>query len=377
MPPQVLRIEATLKEEYKSRKKDYRDKLKAYRAQELPKRIQAFKACATPTEEAKCGCALFLRKYFLDENGNPDRTKTPNLILLPGYYDRGLVMTGRTERVPALHVADGGLEGASHVTVVGWNRERVNKRARDIDIQQTDGRGILRSSYDWEKQMMNLKHLSHIEKLHSQAEISNPQTGTSFRRYDLAGKYVVECSHIQHGWPILSKELSLRGFWEGRLAILDLGIIVGLMVLGETKAAVTKFVQEKDWNVDSEDEDMSSDEEDGSDESDTPVDLISDGPVKRLKIDVDHPRRLYFQWRGYNTMSGAIYFDPQNRNTGYLDFANDDATTFEGKIYVDAGTTMDFRGYKVPGMSGPLTMNWNALSHLASERAKAPEYMCY
>ena len=391
MPPQVLKIEVTLKEEYKSTKKDYYDKMKAYRAQELPKRIQAFEACATPTEEARCDSALFLRKYFLDKDGNPDRTKTPDLILLPGYFDRGLAMTGRTERVPALHVADGGLEGASHVTVVGWNRERVNNKARDIDMQQTDGRGILRSSYDWDKQMM--KHRSYTEKLRSQAENSSSQIGTSFHRYNTTGKYVVECSHIQHGWPILSGDLSIRGFWEGRTAILDLGIIVGLMVLGRTRAAVTKLVQEKDWDGFSECEDMSSEEEDvwddvsegedmnsededGSDESATPVELTSDRLVKRQKIDVDHPYRLYFQWRGYNTMSGAIYFDPQNRNTGYLDFANNDATTFEGKIRVDAETSMDFKGYKVPGMSGPLTMNWNALSHLASERAKAPEYLC-
>ena len=376
--------------------KDYHDKMKVYRAQELPKRILAFEACATPTEEAKCDKALFLRKYFLDEYGNPDRTKTPDLILLPGYSDRGLAVTGRTERVPALHVANGGLEGASHVMVVGWNRERVNNKARDIDMQQTNGRGILRSSHDWNRQMMN--HQSYTEKLHSQAETSNPHTGTSFHRYNFTGKYVVECSHvherdyIQHGWPIFSNHLSLRGFRDGRLAIFDLGIIVGLMVLGRTKAAVAKLVQEKDWDDVSvgedmsseeedgsddisEGEDMSCEEEDGSDESDILVDLTSDRPVERQKIHVEHPRRLYFQWRGYDTVTGTIYFDPQNRNTGYLDFASDDATTFEGNICMDTGTTIDFQGYKVPGLTGPLTMNWNGLSHLASERAKVPEYM--
>ena len=209
---------------------------------------------------------------------------------------------------------------------------------------------------------------------------SDPKGGTSFHRYKVIGKsgnYVVKSDHIQHGWPVLSKQLSLRCFRDGRLAIFDLGIIVGLMVLGKTKVDVTKLVQEKDWDDVSEGEDVSSEEEYSSDESDTSVDRTSDRPVKRQKIEVDHPRRLYFQWRGYNTVSGAIYFDPQNRNTGYLDFANDDATTFEGKICMDARTTIDFQGYKAPGLTGLLTMNWNALSHLASERAKAPEYMRY
>ena len=244
-------------------------------------------------------------------------------------------------------------------------------------MQQFDGRGILGSSHDWHKQMKI--HQSYTDKLRNQAEISNPQTGTSFHRYNVTGKYVVECSHVserdytQYGWPIFSKQLSLRGFCEGRLAILDLGIIVGLMVLGRTKAAVTKLAQEQKWDDDSEGEDMSSEEEDGSDELDTPVDLNSDRPVQRQQIDVDHPRRLYFQWRGYNTVSGAIYYDPQNRNTGHLDFASDDAMTFEGKICMDAGTTVDFQGYKVSGTAGLLSMSWKALSHLASERATALE----
>ena len=400
VPPQILKIKATLKEEYQSTMEDYHDKMKAYRAQELPKWIQTFEVCATPTEEAKCDSSLFLRKYFLDKDGNPDRAKTPDLILLPGYTDRGLALTGRTERVPALHVADGGLGGANHIMVIGWNRERVNNKAHDIDTQQTDGRGVLRSRHDWDKQMMI--HHAHMEKFHSDAVTSDPKAGTSFHRYKVTGKYVVKSDNIQHKWPVLSKQLSLRCFRDGRLAIFDLGIIVGLMVLGKTKVDVTKLVQEKDWDDvsdgeevsneeedscdesdtkswddDSEGEDVSSEEEDSSHELDTSVDRTSDRPIKRQKIDVDHPRRLYFQWRGYNTLSGAIYFDPQNRNTGYLDFANDDATTFEGKICMDARTTIGFQGYKVPGLTGPLTMNWNALSHLASERAKTPEYMRY
>lgn len=41
-----------------------------------------------------------LRRYFLDENGNSDRAKTPYLILLPGYTDRYLALTGKTGEYP-------------------------------------------------------------------------------------------------------------------------------------------------------------------------------------------------------------------------------------------------------------------------------------
>lgn len=61
-------------------------------------------------------------------------------------------------------------------------------------------------------------------------------------------------------------------------------------------------------------------------------------------------------------MSGAIQFDPQNRNTGYLDFANDEATKLEGNSFMDArGGENSFQGYRVPGFAGPLTMSWHAL----------------
>ena len=186
---------------------------------------------------------------------------------------------------------------------------------------------------------------------------------------------------------------------SGRLAIFDLGIVVGLMVLGKTQEHVTKLIQDgkgcpndtEDSNDESESEDASGDEDSddervsgGSEDSDyntgdepqIPIDLTSDQPAKRQKIESSHPRRLYFQWRGYNTMSGAIQFDPSNRNTGYLDFANDEATVFKGNIRMDAiEGGISFQGYKVPGMGGPLTMNWNALSHLASERAKVPKHI--
>lgn len=86
----------------------------------------------------------------------------------------------------------------------------------------------------------------------------------------------MDCKAIQHEWPILSKALRLRTFVSGRLAIFDLGIVVGLMVLGKTQEDVTKLLQDGSWDADPddaentddevEDEDASSDEKDSDDE---------------------------------------------------------------------------------------------------------------
>ena len=395
VPPQVLKIKTTLNEEYTGMHQDYRDKMKAYRAEQLPKRIQKFEACTNPSEEAKCDASLFLRKYFLTDDGDSDRTKTPDVILLPGYTDKGLVLTGRTERVPGLHVANGGLGGESNVMVVGWDRERVNRKAQEIDMQQTFGRGILRLKHNWNRQMEI--HHEYEAELRNQAGKYASKASSSFEIHDVGGNYVVACEAIQHDWPLLSKQMQIRIVIYGRLAIFDLGIVLGLMVLGKTQEHVTKLLQDDKWDADpfddvhtddeSDSEDASSDEQNSNDErantsskdsdydvgdsSNTPAHFTSARPTKRQGVENSHPRRLYLQWRGYNTMSGAIQFDPQNRNTGYLDFANDNATKFRGKILMAIDGTrseISFEGYRVPGFAGPLTMDWNAFSHLASER---------
>lgn len=127
--------------------------------------------------------------------------------MLPGYTDKGLALTGKTERILALHVADGGLGVEDNVMVIGWDRARVNNKAHDIDMQQSSGRGVLRLSHDWARQMMN--HHEFAQKLHNRAENHGRKATSSFNPHDITGNYVVDCEDIQHDWPVLSKQLRL------------------------------------------------------------------------------------------------------------------------------------------------------------------------
>ena len=38
------------------------------------------------------------------------------------------------------------------------------------------------------------------------------------------------------------------------------------------------------------------------------------------------------------------------------------------------GGNIAFQGYSLPGLTGPLMLDWHSLSHLASERAMGFEY---
>lgn len=109
-------------------------------------------------------------------------------MLLPGYTDKGLALTGKTERIPALHVADGGLGGEDNVMVIGWDRARVNNKAHEIDMQQSSGRGVLRLSHDWARQMMN--HQVFAQKIRNRAENHGRKAASSFNPHDITGNYV-------------------------------------------------------------------------------------------------------------------------------------------------------------------------------------------
>jgi len=369
---------------------DYRAQMRAYHGQELPKRMRKFAACATQTEEVQCDASLFLRRYFLDVHGNPDRDKTTDPILLPGYTDRHMALAGRVERVPALHVAYGGLPGNSKVTVIGWNRAKVNAVAHEVDMQQAVP-SHLRPSSDLTRQMD--RHEEYVNTIDFNRD-------RPFELHSTAGLYAIGCEEIRYYWPSVSEKMCIRIVSGGRLAIFDLGKVCGLMILGKSLEEVSRVVEDGTWKADPIDEiDSQSEEDEGasgdkesdngqesslgddtdrsvSNDSGSPDYAMPQPPVKRRKGENNASRRLYFKWRGYNTMTGDIQCDPPDRNTGYLDFEDDQATCFDGKIHMEiTGGETSFKGYRVPGLCGPLTMNWDALSSLDSDRAKVPDHV--
>ncbi|KAL8673210.1 MAG: hypothetical protein Q9168_002362 [Polycauliona sp. 1 TL-2023] len=355
VPPQVSRINASLQEQYEAQVNHYHSEMEAYRAQELPKRVAKFESCGTPTAEAGCDASLFVRKYFLDDRGQPDKAKTPHLILLPGYHDKGLALRGKTDRIPALHVADAGFGGAATATVIGWDRERVNSQAEEINT----GCQVVRAGNYWNTQMR--KHEEFKKKLPNRQESYD-----AIHPFTTLGVYAIRCEAVERASPILGKGLKLRIVRRGCLAVFDLGIMTGVMVFAETTAKVEKIIaagritspiDDGGFQDAYQDDDIASDD-DGLDRS-------------------HHPRRRYLQWRGYNTRTGELQHHASNHNTGYIDFQDAQAMTFRGVLDHDRdlGGEVEFQGYRLPGMSGPLTMNWDALSHLESDRAKVPKHV--
>ncbi|KAL9575921.1 MAG: hypothetical protein Q9212_007560, partial [Teloschistes hypoglaucus] len=320
VPPQVLKIKTTLQEKFKAAINDYDTKYAAYQAQLLPNRIHNFKACGTPAEEAKCDASLFLRKRFLDENGNPEMNKTPDVLLLPGFTDKRQTLTRMIERVPALHIAFG------DIVAIGWNRKKVNDLAKlshddfttptPPDRQMMDHHVLTASIRKDRKKLIATTLKSHeLEALNA----FDPGSDTS-------GCYIIKADSIAATWPQLSDNMSLRMIHPGRLAVFDLGIVAGLMVLGRSATAVAKRIERGNWSNKDEDTDSDSDDTDNSPYPTLTTTSTGPSPSKRQKL--DQARRLHFRWRGYNTVSANIMAE----KGGWLEFTNEVATAFEGRI---------------------------------------------
>ena len=76
-----------------------------------------------PVDLTNHDCNLFLAKYFLDQDGMPDPSKTPFPILLPGLLDR-LALQQAADTIPGLKTSSGG-EGEFRILVIGWKRVAV------------------------------------------------------------------------------------------------------------------------------------------------------------------------------------------------------------------------------------------------------------
>lgn len=183
-PLRCLRLRI-LKEAYRRIMDEYQARIRAFSVQQLPQRVRTFEACKGPLAEVRCDPSLFLGKYFLDEDGDPDKTKTSELILLSGYLDRHMALKGRTERVPGLHVAEGGLRDAETVTVIGWSRGSVNEKAHQIDLEKSNGRGVLRSAQNWDQQMR--RHHDYAQRLNAH---------DFFESHHTLGIYAIKCEYM-------------------------------------------------------------------------------------------------------------------------------------------------------------------------------------
>lgn len=373
MPHWVLAIEASLRKLFEPRKRDYDLKLSGNFVSEAERVAREFSALATPSAEAAYSIDLFMRKYFIDDTGKPDKTKRPDPLPLPGFPNRARIHAA-TEHVPGLVSVSGGRDN-DRTVVIGWDDGLVESVAREIGSHQSAKKKVADEA-EWDSLMQ--KH----RKLVRSSEKAVP--GKRFSIESARGRYIIKCDSASSYSLDDSNKLRLRitEGSEGWVGIMDFGILEGIMLLGEDREDVASRAQQSrdDTSYDSEDSEPADYEQSSEEECETPVRATKKRPAVSLRRGPPskRPKRsrsggdvLYFQWRGEETGEGEVQLDPSNKHVGHLNFLDASGMKFNGMAsFGFLGDKVRFQGFKIGGLGGPASRSWYDYSEAAYEQAR-------
>ena len=352
-----------------------------------------------PVDLANYDSKVFLAKYFLDEDGKPDRSKTHFPLLLPGLLDK-LSLQQAADAVPGLKTSIGG-EGEFRVLVIGWNRAAIFETAEQTSTDQARLRDNLSSKWS--------SHLRKHHRLVKQLPILSKSM--KVKEESVKGTYAIECRGASEDWiDSCDEDSSLRithSEKEGWVGIFSIGIIYGVMKLGTDRKALLarcKATEKHEARIDDytemevplEELETTEEEDDASEEEDVFSDLSESeqeeereeaqfGPggftapsrkrtkpptkahaaaAKRLKVSRSTScNRLYFKWRGREQGEGDVAYDDDKKNTGYLQFTDAHCTKFESTISNDLiGKNVLFQGFKISNDGGAVTRTYRDYS---------------
>ncbi|KAL8784314.1 MAG: hypothetical protein Q9195_009093 [Heterodermia aff. obscurata] len=394
VPEAVKSIEADLRQLFEPKKREYEVKLEESRVSEAARVNREFAALNSPTAETEYSMDMFLKKYFLDEAGKPDKSKTPEPISLPGFIQRSQ-MHAAAERVLGLETYSGG-QGNDRTVVVGWDRSAVWRVAGQVDnqsalkLQQAE-------EAEWDKLMQ--RHESFVSQARSRYQAAE------FSIREIGGIYVIECEKLGSYSSVESYNNDMRlrimeSRDEGWVGIFDFGVLEGIMLLDENKENLASRVASIDRESEYEDEDQddfssetgdSSQEDEDDDGNQRENNTASLAPPQKRKAHSPSPTtalprkkqkqrktnggNIFLQWRGVETGEGEIQLDYSNEYVGQLNFSDDNGLEFEGTAgFGFVGSKVQFHGYKIQSLGGPVTRSWGDFSEAAHERARVARW---
>ena len=322
-------------------------------------RVERFLQYTSPSAEASCDIGLFLCKYFLDEHGAPDRSKTSEPLRLSNFWDAS-PMHEATSRIPGLHIDTTDKKtsrNASSPIVVGWDRPQLTGASRQPNSKVSAASFKPKNSKEEERMR---KHHTLVQKKREEGSDNDQE----FWPGDATGDLLICCNTISDQWSD-ANNLSLRvgevgepGYLE---ASFNFGVLVGHIRLGPDKNSIPW--KAADYEQTDEESGGSDSEEDYEDTSDPGLQEQEVEPTKTKISTHKTPlssspsaRRLCFEWRGRDTSEGVIQLDRDKSNIGYLDFTDSTLTEFAGVASLSfVGENVSFQGFKFGPAFGPFS----------------------
>lgn len=306
----------------------------------------------------------FVKQYFLNDLGGPDRTRTTTVLEIEGVDHRSDYTRRKVEQalntVPGLHYTS-----SPSSMFIGWDPEAVNSGPR-IQAEKIVAE---------EKAKSDARIALHEKYAKEMSAEGSP-----------VGVYLIDCEEIQNGWErgedleLSIRESDCKGIYE---ADFEFNIISGAMMLSTDKATINehcarlaKEEEKEEYGSDISDEDDSENDSDG-DVKPTPngkrVRFGSEDtqPQKKAKKTADGDVKLFLKWRGRESGEGEIGLDD---NEGAIIFTDPRHLTFSGRMDMGPiGSNVLFTGMKISGNQSKrlasirTTDKWNEYSETAHE----------
>ena len=355
VPAKVRTLENDLRAHYRERYAKYKAKLAHWEKHKHDDRNEAYQSQPTASAKADYDIELFMKQYFLDTKGRPDRKKMTEPMALPG-VDRAAVCA-HAKRVSGLHIAIGG-RGEGCTLVLGWNNVAVLSKSIDIGNEHKRRLKAQRNNA-WEQSMAKHKELV--------SDLAISQDRQEWDPFQCRGSFAIQCEALEDGWRCDKTKFHLRiailaGF--NLVGQFDFEAVEGVMHLAED-SGVLPHSRHKGTTSDDEDHgDADTDSEDAFRDNKKRKAHVAPPPQagrpqKRQKRS-ETTRRVHFVWRGRETGEGQIENDKDQ--VGYMDFKDDCGSCFDGRIMIPFCGDVRFEGFKVGSLGGPIRDTWNDYS---------------
>ncbi|KAK8204585.1 hypothetical protein BKA81DRAFT_398979 [Phyllosticta paracitricarpa] len=180
--------------------------------------------------------------HFLTDGGEPDRTKTPEVLGLQGFYDKRELIA---RVVPGLHTAPCRLHiefVENHDLCVGWDEAAVVRKAQDINREVEEERkreeDTKKKELDaqWQKEVQPYRQYMYRRPA---MKIAPPP---SFEQRHCVGSYIVRCDEITKKEECALRMTICPGVEGSLIADYNSGIIEGTMLLDASRKRLDELV---------------------------------------------------------------------------------------------------------------------------------------
>lgn len=342
-----------------------------------------------------------MEKYFVDGSGQPDTTKTTEVVGIP-YPRYSSYRTSQlceaASRVGGLHQATG--LGSTQTIYLGWDQDAVEKAAKDHGAKEALSDKAKADAREEERASRHERYLAEGQTSESGPRVPSP-----------AGQYIVDCEEIEGNWPDMARDMKLAirgtptfGIYE---ASFDFGVVEGLMILSSDETVLHRFCARFDDEDDEEDDedneeddeddeddddknDKEDEEEDDGENSDCSQDESADGsavgskrkakakaqagrPSKKAKtVRAGKPSKYFLRLKSRVAGTGEIHPTAQK---GVIRFNGPGLSSFTGEVSIGGiGSGVIFTARKISAVPPKSWESWEDYSEAAYERARVDRW---